>query len=64
MEDWEAAEAGLGGLGMRLGLVFLLVLLNAFFVAAEFALVAARRSRIDQLADEGDGGARAVQKAL
>src|SRR5688500_16722900 len=52
------------GLGMRLGLVVFLVLANGFFVAAEFALVAVRRSRIDQLAAEGDASAKVVQKAL
>lgn len=59
-------EEGLAGsgLGMRLGIVGLLVLANGFFVAAEFALVAVRRSRIDQLASEGDASAKVVQKAL
>jgi CBS domain containing-hemolysin-like protein len=52
------------GLGMRLGLVVFLVLANGFFVAAEFALVAVRRSRIDHLASEGDASAKVVQKAL
>jgi CBS domain containing-hemolysin-like protein len=52
------------GVGMRLFAVLVLVLLNAFFVAAEFALVGARRSRIDQLAETGDRGAKAVQEAL
>jgi CBS domain containing-hemolysin-like protein len=33
-----------------IALVFILVLANGFFVAAEFGLVAVRRSRIDQLA--------------
>lgn len=47
-----------------LGLVFLLVLANGFFVAAEFGLVAVRRSRIDHLAAEGDASARTVQKAI
>jgi CBS domain containing-hemolysin-like protein len=42
----------------------LLVLANAFFVAAEFALVGARRSRLDAMAERGDGGARAAQRAL
>jgi len=36
-----------------LGSLFLLVL-NGFFVASEFALLAARRSRIEQLAADGD----------
>ena len=38
--------------------VFLLVLVNGFFVAAEFALVRSRRPRIEQLAEEGDRRAR------
>ena len=45
-------------------LVVLLVLANGFFVAAEFALVAVRRSRIDQQVEEGDERARVVQAAL
>jgi len=49
---------------VRLLLVLVLVLLNAFFVAAEFALVAVRRSRIDQMAAEGDRSAQVVQRAL
>lgn len=52
------------GVGLRLLAVLVLVLLNAFFVAAEFALVGSRRSRIDQLAEEGAAGARSVQDAL
>ena len=52
------------GVGLRLLGVLVLVLMNAFFVAAEFALVGSRRSRIDQLADEGESGAQAVQLAL
>jgi CBS domain containing-hemolysin-like protein len=47
-----------------LGLVVLLVLANGFFVAAEFALVAVRRSRIDQQADAGVRSAQRVQDAL
>jgi CBS domain containing-hemolysin-like protein len=37
--------------------VVVLVLLNGFFVAAEFALVRVRRSRVDELAEEGKRGA-------
>jgi len=44
--------------------VFLLVGLNAFFVAAEFALVAMRASRIRQLIEEGDARALVVRKLL
>jgi len=48
----------------RIVVVLGLVLANAFFVAAEFALVAVRRSRIEQRASEGDRGARIVRTAL
>src|SRR5256712_4304359 len=51
-------------IGLRLIAVVLLVLANAFFVAAEFALVAARRTRIDALARRGDRKAKTVQAAL
>jgi CBS domain containing-hemolysin-like protein len=37
---------------------------NAFFVAAEFALVKVRRTRIREMADAGDRGARAADAAL
>src|SRR4051812_3099392 len=49
---------------LRLAIVLVLVLANAFFVAAEFALVAVRRSRIDEMAARGDAGARVVQRTL
>jgi CBS domain containing-hemolysin-like protein len=48
-------------------LVLLLVLLNGFFVAAEFALVRVRQSRLQQLVDEGNARAKyafAVSKRL
>jgi CBS domain containing-hemolysin-like protein len=41
-----------------------LVLANAFFVAAEFALVGARRTRIQELAEGGDRLARSVERTL
>jgi len=53
-----------GAIATRLGIVLLLVGLNAFFVASEFALVAVRRSRIDEMASNGDRAARSVQGAL
>ena len=60
----EAEETlTLGAIALRLGVVFVLVLLNGFFVAAEFSLVAARRSRIDQMAADGDRAARRVREA-
>ncbi len=41
-----------------LGITVLLVLLNAFFVAAEFALVKMRPTRLEQLVRQGDGRAK------
>lgn len=49
---------------LRLGLVLLLVLLNGYFVASEFALVAVRRTRINELAKKGNVTAKLLQKAL
>jgi CBS domain containing-hemolysin-like protein len=40
------------------------VALNGFFVAAEFSLVAARRSKLDEMIAQGDRAARTVQTAL
>jgi CBS domain containing-hemolysin-like protein len=61
----EAAEhLSVGAYLWRLAVVFFLVMANAFFVAAEFALVGARRSKIDQMASEGDRLAKAAQTAI
>src|SRR5438105_1375322 len=56
--------ASMESLGLRLLAVVALVLANAFFVAAEFALVAARRTRIEAMVRRGDRKARTVQAAL
>lgn len=45
-------------------IVPLLVLLNAFFVAAEFALVAVRKTRIETLLNQGVRGAKSATVAL
>ncbi len=44
--------------------VVVLVLANAFFVAAEFALVGARRTRLEELARAGDRKARLAHRAV
>jgi putative hemolysin len=49
---------------LGLSAVVVLVLANAFFVAAEFALVGARRTRLDELARAGDGKARLARRAV
>jgi putative hemolysin len=50
-----------------LGTIVLLLILTAFeafFVAAEIALVSIRRSRVEQLVDEGKPGAKRVRRLL
>lgn len=49
---------------LQFALILVLVLLNAFFAAAEIALVSVRRTRIKQLVEEGDPRAATVQKLL
>ncbi|MCU1571581.1 MAG: HlyC/CorC family transporter [Naasia sp.] len=53
MSDW----AGLGWLAV-------LLLVNAFFVAAEFAVISARRSQIEPLAERGKRSARTALFAM
>jgi CBS domain containing-hemolysin-like protein len=50
--------------GFGLLVAFLLVLLNGFFVAAEFALVRVRSTRIAELAGEGKGSAQMALHAI
>ena len=57
-------ELTIAGISWRLGAVMVLVFLNGFFVAAEFALVGSRRSRIDHMVEEGSGSAKIVAHAL
>lgn len=45
-------------------LILALIMTNAFFAATEIALVSVRRTRIRQLADEGNARARTVQRLL
>ena len=49
---------------IQIGLVFILVLLNGYFVASEYALVAVRKTRIDELVKQGNKSARLVQKSI
>src|ERR1700730_13090239 len=48
----------------RLGGLLALVCANGFFVAAEFAIVTVRKTRVDQLIAEAHRGARAVRRAV
>jgi putative hemolysin len=49
---------------LQLLVIVILTLLEAVFVAAEIALVTMRRTRIDQLVDEGDRSARRVKRLV
>ncbi|MDZ4257295.1 MAG: hemolysin family protein [Gemmatimonadales bacterium] len=55
--DWSSIVIGLTA-------VVALVGLNAFFVAAEFALVGARRTRLEELAQSGDRKATLALRAV
>lgn len=59
----DMQESQPGSIGLRLLAVLVLVVANAFFVAAEFALVSARRTRIEALIRQGDRKAKAVRAA-
>ena len=45
-------------------IILILVLLNGLFVAAEFAIIGVRQTRVAQLAAEGNAVARRLQKTL
>jgi putative hemolysin len=49
---------------LRIAIVLLLVLGNAIFVAAEYALVTARRSRLEERAERGGRGARTALRLM
>ncbi len=51
-------------IALKLLAVVALVLANGFFVASEFALVAIRRSRVEEMVATGQLGAKAVQRAV
>jgi hypothetical protein len=58
--EWDSA----GTIFWKLAIIAALVLLNGFFVAAEFALVKVRGSQLETLASEGNKGAAAGQVVL
>ena len=66
MDEVEPLLRGLdpGDIAIRLTLVLVLVAANGFFVASEFALVGARRTRIDILAAQGNRRARMARDAI
>jgi CBS domain containing-hemolysin-like protein len=53
-----------GNVGLQLLASLLLILLSGFFVAAEYALIGSRRSRLESMARKGSKGAKAISKAM
>ncbi|MDD1658258.1 MAG: hemolysin family protein [Methanomicrobiales archaeon] len=49
-------------LALEITVLLLLIAANGFFAMVEFAVVSARKSRLRQLAEQGDAGARAALK--
>jgi CBS domain containing-hemolysin-like protein len=62
----DLAEQGAAGWTIAAGLIGVpvLIVLNAVFVAAQFSLVALRRTRVDEMTQQGVPGARAVGRAM
>jgi CBS domain containing-hemolysin-like protein len=56
-----ASKPGLS-ISLSLGIVAILLAINGFFVALEFALVAVRKTKVDELVKQGARGATAVQR--
>lgn len=49
---------------LNFGIIFLLIALNGMFVAAEFAIIGVRATRIEQLAEEGNRVAKRLRAIL
>jgi putative hemolysin len=49
---------------VELLIIAILILLNAFFVLAEYSLIRVRRTRIEQLVEEGNRGAKRVNRLI
>jgi len=60
----EGEDASPSGVFTRLFIILLLIFLNGFFVASEFALVKVRSSQLDALEDEGNKRAGFVRHVI
>lgn len=58
------SDSSLGTIVSNWIIVFILLLINAFFVAAEFAIVRSRKTKIEQLTKDGNVDAKLALKAL
>ena len=59
-----SSTTGIGSIGLGLLSVLVLVVANAFFVAAEFSLVGARRSRLEEMIQQGERKAILARRAV
>ena len=64
VEGEAGASLGLLTTALKVAVVLFLVAINGFFVAAEFALVGVRRSRIETLAAAGKSSAKRLLRLL
>lgn len=62
--DPAAPALTAGEIAVRIGIALLLVAANGFFVAAEFALVGTRRTRLEEMIEAGDRRAKRVHDIL
>jgi CBS domain containing-hemolysin-like protein len=60
----EAAGFSVEEILLRLSVALVLVLANGFFVAAEFSLVGARTTRVEEMAAKGNAGAKLALNAI
>ena len=54
----------ISGIGIQLFLIFLLILLNAFFAASEIAVISINENRISKMASEGSKRAQKLMKLI
>jgi CBS domain containing-hemolysin-like protein len=64
LQSEAAASVDLTTIILEFLLIIFIVLLNAFFVASEFALVSSRKPRVQSVADTGSKGAAAALRLL
>ena len=60
----HAASISIAQASFEISLMMLIVLVNAYFVAAEFSLVSVRKTRLETKASEGSKGAQAALRLL
>jgi putative hemolysin len=58
------SEPGITQAVIALATIPILIATNGFFVAAEFALVAVRRTRVEELVNQGRAGAKSLMQAI